>query len=71
MRSVLSHRLLYNLFAYSAAFSLASTVFLAGGDDANAFLRLLRPSMWFHASLAWLVGVIPVLVARKAFLARA
>ena len=30
-KCVLSHRLLYNVFTYSAAFSLASTIFLAGG----------------------------------------
>ncbi|KAF8120126.1 hypothetical protein EV363DRAFT_1367259 [Boletus edulis] len=34
---ILSHRLFYNIFAYSATFSLASTVFLAGGDDARVF----------------------------------
>ncbi|KAH0828828.1 nucleoporin protein Ndc1-Nup [Lanmaoa asiatica] len=67
-KSVLSHRLLYNIFAYSAAFSLASTVFLAGGDDASFILRLLRPSTWVNASLTWLVGVLPIIVVRKVLL---
>lgn len=69
-KSVLSHRLLYNIFAYSAAFALASTVFLAGGDDASFLLRLFRPTTWVSASLTWLVGVLPILVVRKVFLAR-
>ncbi|KAG8221384.1 nucleoporin protein Ndc1-Nup [Butyriboletus roseoflavus] len=67
-KSILSHRLLYNIFAYSAAFSLASTVFLAGGDDASFLLRLFRPSTWVDASLTWLVGVLPIIVVRKIFL---
>lgn len=69
-KSVLSHRLLYNIFAYSAAFSLASTVFLAGGDDASFLLRLFQPSTWLNASLTWLIGVLPIIVARKVFLTR-
>ena len=70
-KSVLSHRLLYNVFAYSAAFSLASTVFLAGGDDTSFLLRLFRPSTWVNASLTWLVGVLPIIVVRKVYLTRA
>ena len=70
VKSVLSHRLVYNIFAYSAAFSLASTVFLAGGDDASFLLRLFQLSTWVNASLTWLVGVLPILVVRKVFLAR-
>ena len=69
-KSVLSHRLLYNIFAYSAAFSIASSVFLAGGDDASFLLPLFRPSTWVNAFLTWLVGVLPIVVVRKAFLAR-
>lgn len=69
-KSVLSHRLLYNVFAYSAAFSLASTIFLAGGD-ASFLLRLFRPSTWVNAFLTWLVGVLPIIVVRKVFLTRA
>ncbi|KAG6369285.1 nucleoporin protein Ndc1-Nup [Boletus reticuloceps] len=67
-KSILSHRLFYNIFAYSAAFSLASTVFLAGGDDASFLLRLFQPSTWINASLTWLLGVLPIIVARKVFL---
>ena len=69
-KSVLTHRLLYNVFTYSAAFSLASTIFLAGGDDASFILRLFRPVTWVNASLTWLVGVLPIIVVRKVFLAR-
>ncbi|KAF8550767.1 hypothetical protein OG21DRAFT_1499585 [Imleria badia] len=67
-KSVLSHRLLYNVFAYSAAFSLASAVFLAGVDETSLLLRLFRPSTWVNASLTWLVGVLPIIVVRKVFL---
>ncbi|KAI9462554.1 nucleoporin protein Ndc1-Nup [Boletus coccyginus] len=67
-KSVLSHRLLYHIFAYSAAFSLASTVFRAYGDDASFLLRLFRPSTWINVSLTWLIGVLPIIVARKVFL---
>ncbi|KAF8436467.1 nucleoporin protein Ndc1-Nup, partial [Boletus edulis BED1] len=67
-KSILSHRLFYNIFAYSAAFSLASTVFLAGGDDASFLFRLFQPSTWINASLTWLLGVLPIIVARKVFL---
>ncbi|KAG9309703.1 nucleoporin protein Ndc1-Nup-domain-containing protein [Chiua virens] len=67
-KSVLSHRLVYNIFACSAAFSLASTVFLAGVDEASILLRLFSPSAWIYSSLTWLVGVLPIIIVRKVFL---
>ncbi|KAH7890631.1 nucleoporin protein Ndc1-Nup [Phlebopus sp. FC_14] len=67
VKSVLRHRLVYNIFAYSAAFSLASNV-LFSGDDIGVFSRLFSLSTWLVALLTWLVGVLPVLVLRKVYL---
>ncbi|KIJ60868.1 hypothetical protein HYDPIDRAFT_97985 [Hydnomerulius pinastri MD-312] len=68
VKSVLRHRLIYNIFAYSAAFTLASRVFLPGEDDASLVIRLLRPSNWVTASFTWAVGVLPIIVLRKVYL---
>ncbi|KAF8837216.1 hypothetical protein BDN67DRAFT_224805 [Paxillus ammoniavirescens] len=70
-KSVLRHRLIYNIFAYSAAFSLVSKVFLVGEGDASVVLRLFQPNTWVNASLTWIVGVLPIIVVRKLYSTRA
>ncbi|KIK76962.1 hypothetical protein PAXRUDRAFT_835155 [Paxillus rubicundulus Ve08.2h10] len=64
---VLRHRLIYTVFAYSAAFSLASNALSVGEGDASVVLRMFQPSTWVNASLTWIVGVLPIIVLRKLY----
>ncbi|KAL4079901.1 nucleoporin protein Ndc1-Nup [Scleroderma yunnanense] len=65
----LAHRLKHTILAHSSACSLAFYIlFLSGDGDLSLPSRLLSPHTWLVASLAWTVGVLPVVVLRKAIL---
>ncbi|KAI6041097.1 nucleoporin protein Ndc1-Nup [Pisolithus marmoratus] len=65
VKAVLKHRLSRNVFAFSAAFSLAFHILFWSSDDSSFSARLLSPSAWVVALLAWVVGVLPIIVSRK------
>ncbi|KAI6105938.1 nucleoporin protein Ndc1-Nup [Pisolithus croceorrhizus] len=69
VKAVLKHRLNRNIFALSAAFSLASHIFFWSSDESSISTRLLSPSTWLVALLAWIVGILPTIVSRKLNLA--
>ncbi|KAG0696162.1 nucleoporin protein Ndc1-Nup [Suillus ampliporus] len=71
VRSALRQRLIHNIFAFSAAFTLVLNVLFGGEDDASAFARLLSPGTWAMASLKWSVSVLPVIALRKVYLTSA
>ncbi|KAH7929157.1 hypothetical protein BV22DRAFT_1057443 [Leucogyrophana mollusca] len=68
VKSVLRQRLLYNIFAYSAAFSLATHVLFSSGGSVGVFMRLVSPGTWVLAAMTWVATVLPVIVVRKACL---
>ncbi|EIW75473.1 hypothetical protein CONPUDRAFT_169314 [Coniophora puteana RWD-64-598 SS2] len=70
VRGTLSHRMVYTVFAYSAAFVFAWTVLVAhpGEESLSIFRRLINPWTWLSALASWAVGVLPVIVLRKAYL---
>ncbi|KAI5987860.1 nucleoporin protein Ndc1-Nup [Pisolithus albus] len=65
VKAVLKRRLNRNVFAFSAAFSLASHILFWSSDDSSLSMRLFSPGTWLIALLAWIVGVLPTIVSRK------
>ncbi|KAI6043254.1 nucleoporin protein Ndc1-Nup [Pisolithus marmoratus] len=57
VKAVLKHRLSRNVFAFSAAFSLAFHILFWSSDDSSLSARLLSPT--------WIMGVLPIIVSRK------
>ncbi|KAG1726683.1 nucleoporin protein Ndc1-Nup [Suillus lakei] len=71
VRSALRQRLIHNIFAFSAAFTLVVCILFGGEDETNAFAGLLSPGTWAMACLKWSVGVLPVIAMRKVYLTSA
>ncbi|KAG1779969.1 hypothetical protein EV702DRAFT_52410 [Suillus placidus] len=71
VRSALRQRLIHNIFAFSAAFTLIVSILFGGEDETSAFARLLSPGTWMMACLKWSVGVLPVIAMRKVYLTSA
>ncbi|KII85644.1 hypothetical protein PLICRDRAFT_178687 [Plicaturopsis crispa FD-325 SS-3] len=71
LKSVLRHRLLYNIFAFSAVFSWGLTVLWSennGRSAADSLTALVKPTTFFLALVNWAVGVLAVIVLRKTYL---
>ncbi|KAL4251139.1 NDC1 family protein [Abortiporus biennis] len=76
VKNVLQHRLIFGIFLYSAAFSWASTViqsvWLQQGNDELGLIgwlwNLVSPTTLVFSTLVWSLGVLPIVVIRKAFL---
>ncbi|TFK32384.1 nucleoporin protein Ndc1-Nup [Crucibulum laeve] len=76
IRSVLRHRLVYSIFPYSAIFcwflAAAWNVWQHGGLSTiglgGALSTIFMPLTLFNAVLGWVVGVVPIVVLRKAYL---
>lgn len=71
VRSALRQRLIHNIFAFSAAFTLVVSILFGGEDETSAFARLLSPGTWAMGCLKWFVGVLPVIAMRKVYLTSA
>ena len=69
LKAELAHKLKHTILAHSSAFSFALYIlFFSSGDNVGLLARLLSLRVWLVAALSWAVGVLPVIVLRKAHL---
>lgn len=73
LKSVLRHRLIYNIFACSALCSwiiavISTLWFRTSNGILGVLLSPLRPSTLLFAAAYWAVGVLPIVVLRKLYL---
>ena len=76
LKAILHNRLIYSIFLYSAAFTWAVValylLWLQGGTPGlglvGAVLSPISPWTVLFALAAWLLGVLPVIILRKAYL---
>lgn len=74
MKAVLRHRLLYKLFPHALLFSWALVVawstWQQGGMSSlglrGTILNLVSPSTLSFAVAIWIVGIVPLVILRKA-----
>ena len=70
LRAVLRHRLLYGIFLSSALFDWAQTMLWIGWWRGTGFTQIpflpFLPSTLAFTAFAWALGVVPVVVLRKA-----